>query len=243
MAVLTVEFRSEALVKSTSIKVVFNQNAAPPYPTYYLLHGLSDDASAWTRRTSIERYAENYPFMIIMPDGGRSWYCDSPVGQYETYIVKELVPLIDRLFPTRKQAKYRAIGGLSMGGYGALKLGLKYPRVFGSIAAHSSAVAFAHWAGDDTDITEVPIIAREIDLEANDPFALALKIPAQARPQLYFDCGRSDFLHKENEQFDAFLRKNNFPHTYRRYNGAHDWSYWDIHIQDAMSFHAKAMGL
>ncbi|HEY3341790.1 MAG TPA: alpha/beta hydrolase-fold protein, partial [Anaerolineae bacterium] len=157
MAVLTIEFRSEALGKSTRIKVLLNQNARPPYPTFYLLHGLSDDESIWTRRTSIERYAEKYPFLIVMPDGERSWYCDSRIGRFESYISQELVTFIDKLFPTRKLARYRAIGGLSMGGYGALKLGVKFPRVFGSITAHSSAVNFMHSWGQDgkADLAEV----------------------------------------------------------------------------------------
>ena len=245
MAVLTIEFRSKALEKWTSAKVVLNQNATPPYPTFYLLHGLSDDESVWTRRTSIERYADDYPFLIVMPDGERSWYCDSRIGNFESFIAKDLVAFIDKLFPTRKQAKHRAIGGLSMGGYGALKLGWKFPRVFGSISAHSSAVNFMHSWGQDgkTDIPEVSTIAQNVDPKANDIYELVAKCPPDKRPHLYFDCGRDDFLYQENEQFDRYLRQAQVPHTYRRFDGAHEWSYWDLHIQDALKFHAKAMDL
>jgi putative tributyrin esterase len=245
MAVLTIEFRSEALEKSTRIKVLLNQNATPPYPTFYLLHGLSDDESIWTRRTSIERYAEKYPFLIIMPDGERSWYCDSRIGRFESYISHELVSFIDKLFPTRKQARYRAIGGLSMGGYGALKLGVKFPRVFGSITAHSSAVNFMHSWGQDgkAGLPEVTVIAQDVDPKANDIYELVTRIPTATRPHLYFDCGRDDFLHQENEQFDRFLRQAKIPHTYRRFDGAHECAYWDLHIQDALKFHVKAMEL
>lgn len=245
MAVLTIELKSESLAKSTTVRVVLNQDAKPPYPTFYLLHGLSDNESIWTRRTSIERYAEQYPFLIVMPDGGRAWYCDSRLGHYETFITQELVTFIDKLFPTRKQAQYRAIGGLSMGGYGALKLGLKYPRVYGSISGHSSAVGFLHTWGlnGETDIPEVPLIASDLDLKANDIYELAMKCPADTHPHLYFDCGRDDFLYQENEAFARFLRKQKIPHTYRRFDGVHDWAYWDTHIQDALKFHARAMGL
>lgn len=243
MAVMTIELRSQILQKATRIKVVWNQNATPPYPTFYLLHGLSDDESIWTRRTSIERYVENYPFLIVMPDGGRSWYCDSRLGRYETFLTQELVSFIDNLFPTRRQARYRAIGGLSMGGYGALKLGLKHPRVYGSITAHSAAIGFTHWAGQNTDIPELPIILDGLDLDANDPYALALRLTEHTRPAIYFDCGRSDFLYDDNQAYHAHLLKNRIPHIYRRFDGAHDWGYWDTHIQDALRFHMKVMAL
>jgi S-formylglutathione hydrolase FrmB len=245
MALFTLEIRSEALTKATTVRVVLNQNAEPPFPTFYLLHGLSDDESIWTRRTSIERYAEQYPFLIVMPDGGRAWYCDSRLGGYETFIAQELVAFIDKLFPTLKQARYRAIGGLSMGGYGALKLGWKYPRVFGSITAHSSAVGFMHhWgANGESDIPEVRLIANDVDAKANDIYELAAKCPPGARPNLYFDCGRDDFLYGENEDLARYLLKLKIPHTYNRFDGAHDWGYWDTHLQDALKFHAKVMGL
>ncbi len=243
MAILTVEFRSEALGKATKIKVIINQNAKPPYPTFYLLHGLSDDESAWSSNTSLERYAKDYPFLIVMPDGARSWYCDSKLGAYESYMTKELVEFVGKLFPTRKQARYRAIGGLSMGGYGALKLGLKFPRVYGSITAHSAAVGFMRWAPTATDISETPVLLDGMDIAANDPYELALKVPEKSRPHIYFDCGRQDFLYEDNQNFDALLRKNKIPHTYQRFEGAHEWSYWDTHIQDALKFHMKVMEL
>ncbi len=243
MAVLTIEFRSEALNKATKVKVIVNQEAKPPYPSFYLLHGLSDDESIWTRRTSIERYAQQYPFLIVMPDGGRNWYCDSPLGNYDSYMAKELVAFIDGLFPTRRQARDRAIGGLSMGGFGALKLGLKHPRVFGSITAHSSAIGFMRWGEKAADIPEGPIILSNLNRAANDPYELALTCPEKVRPHIYFDCGRSDFLYEDNQSFDALLRKNRIPHTYNRFEGAHEWSYWDEHIQDALKFHARVMAL
>ncbi len=243
MAVLTVEFRSEILEKSMKIKVIVNESAKPPYPTFYLLHGLSDDESAWTRQTSLERYAKEYSFLIVMPDGARSWYCDSKLGMYESYITRDLVRFVDKLFPTRKQAKYRAIGGLSMGGYGAMKLGLKFPKLFGSISSHSGAIGYMRWAEKVTDIKETPVILDGMDVQANDPYELALKVPEKIRPNIYFDCGRQDFLYEDNQSFDALLHKNCIPHTYNRFDGAHEWSYWDIHIQDALKFHASAMAL
>lgn len=243
MALLNVEFKSEVLGKATKIKVIINQAAKPPYPTFYLLHGLSDDESVWSRNTSLERYAQSYPFLLVMPDCARSWYCDSKLGRYETFISQELVSFVDTIFPTRKLAKYRAIGGLSMGGYGALKLGLKFPRIFGSISAHSSAIGFMRWGASVNDIAETPILFDGIDTAANDPYELVLKIPEKQRPHIYFDCGRNDFLYADNQKFDAFLRKGKIPHTYHRFDGAHEWSYWDTHIQDALKFHAKAMGI
>ncbi|HEY3291417.1 MAG TPA: alpha/beta hydrolase family protein [Anaerolineae bacterium] len=243
MALLNLEFKSEILGKATKVKVIINRAARPPYPTFYLLHGYSDNESVWSRNTSLERYAQSYPFMLVMPDGACSWYCDSRLGRYETYIRQELVSIIDTMFHTRKLAKYRAIGGLSMGGYGALKLGLKFPQVFGSITAHSSAIGFMRWGASVNDIRETPIIFDGLDTAANDPYELAMKLPAKQRPHLYFDCGRDDFLYEDSQKFDAHLRKAGFPHTYRRFEGAHEWSYWDTHVQDALKFHVKAMAL
>jgi S-formylglutathione hydrolase FrmB len=130
-----------------------------------------------------------------------------------------------------------------MGGYGAMKLGLQYPRVFGTITAHSAAVGYMRWADDVKDIPETPVIVNGLDRLANDPYELVLNVPASKRPHIYFDCGRKDFLLKDNEAFHAHLDAHSIPHTYRRFAGAHEWSYWDAHIQDALKHHMSVMGL
>jgi len=112
----------------------------PPFPVFYLLHGLSDDHTSWARRTSIERYVAPLPLIVVMPDGGRGFYCDAVEGPaYERHVIEDVIGFVDRTCQTIPERKGRVIGGLSMGGYGALKLALKFPHLFCSAVAHSSA--------------------------------------------------------------------------------------------------------
>ncbi len=242
MALITVAWRSKRLKLATETRVLLNQNAKPPYPVYYLLHGLSDDAGYWSRMTALEQYAENLPFLIVMPYGARAWYSDSLLGNYESHFMKELIPFIERTFPVRRQRRYRAVGGLSMGGYGALKLGLKYPRQFGVIAAHSAAANFLGWNAPPTDLSDdTDYIRGYLNRNENDPFKLAETCPIKLRPHLYFDCGRDDFLYPDNNLFSRHLRKLDYEHTYRRFKGEHNWVYWNEHIKDGLNFAVEAM--
>ena len=114
---------------------------------FYLLHGLSDNHTAWMRRTSIERYVEGLPLIVVMPDGGRGWYADSvtePAGAFATFIVRDLIGCVDRTFRTAATRAGRVIGGCPMGGYGAMKLALKYPEMFCAAASHSGALVRPH---------------------------------------------------------------------------------------------------
>ncbi|MEI7833141.1 MAG: alpha/beta hydrolase-fold protein, partial [bacterium] len=140
MALCEIKYFSTSLQKQTGMYVVIPDGQGP-FRVVYQLHGLSDDYSMWLRRTNIERYADSTGLMVVMPDGGRSFYADmvSGGGNYEQHML-ETVRYIDRIFPTVANARGRAIGGLSMGGYGAMKLGLKYPDTFCSVASHSGAL-------------------------------------------------------------------------------------------------------
>src|SRR5262249_2328675 len=139
-------FFSNALVKATAATVILPEgNHKPPFAVYYLLHGLSDDHTIWTRRTSIERYAANLPLIVIMPDGERGFYTDAKEGpKFETAPIHDLIGFVDQRFQTKPERAGRCIGGLSMGGYGAVKLALKHPDMFVSANSHSGALAWAH---------------------------------------------------------------------------------------------------
>lgn len=242
MGLMEIHLRSKCLSKSTTVRVLVNEHAKPPYPVYYLLHGYSDDATNWTRNTRLEHYAGQYPFLIVMPDGEHSFYCDSRLGEYETFIVKELRLFIEKTFQVKTDRTGRAIGGLSMGGYGSMKLALKYPDLFGAVASHSSAFQFAH--DPERKVIDRPktnAVLEDIDFAENNVHALAEKCPKRKRPALYFDCGREDFLYQDNQAFQRTLKKLKFPHTYKRFKGSHNWDYWDEHIQDALVFVAKAL--
>src|SRR6516162_1868606 len=144
MAFATINYHSRSLQKASSLNVVFPDDPTIPRPwsVYYLLHGLSDDHTIWMRRTSIERYVAGLPLVVVMPDGGRGWYTNavSPGGlAYEDDLIKDVIGLIDQTFPVKAERSGRAIGGLSMGGYGAVKLGLKHHERFVSVNSHSGA--------------------------------------------------------------------------------------------------------
>lgn len=250
MAFADLQYFSPSLKKQTSCYVILPEvpGHEGPYPVYYLLHGLSDNHTIWQRRTSIGRYVQMLPLIVVMPDGGRGFYCDAQEGfAYESAMVKDLVGFIDRMFHTRADRKGRCIGGLSMGGYGAIKLALKYPELFCSANGQSGAYGFAHgqWR------TEEPEFARIVGANPaggpDDVYALAKKFePVTNRanmPALRIDCGTSDFLIEDNRQFHQYLQDLNIPHEYAEYPGAHDWSYWDRHVQSALRFHAKHLGI
>lgn len=235
MSLLHIGYFSQSLAKQSGMFVAMPE-IEPPLRTVYLLHGLSDDYTIWQRRTSIERYADRFGLMIVMPDGGRSFYCDQPYGNYEGHIL-ETVRFIDRTFHTVDAPDGRGIGGLSMGGYGAMKLGLKYPELFGSVAAHSSALDITGRQSAEHLRGIFPVPPGPDD----DPFALAAR--AGAKPAIRFDCGTEDFLIEENRRFHAHLQSLGVPHTYAEYPGAHSWEYWDEHIVEALAFHVERMAV
>jgi len=245
VALCDLRYFSPALGKMTAAMLILPETGAGPFPTFYLLHGLSDDHTAWTRKTSLERYAQGYPFIIVMPDGGKSYYADSPDGDaYETAIIHDLVRYIDHTFQTDARPAARAIGGLSMGGYGALKLGLGHPDLFRSVTSHSCsrAVTWAH-EPDTTEDRFIRAFGSQPQGGPNDLFALAARIDRAALPALNLDCGDDDDLLSVNRRFHAHLEALHIPHTYHEYPGGHTWTYWDQRIQEALLFHARALGL
>ena len=250
LAFCELKYFSKALSKATAANIIL-PDAPPdgPLATFYLLHGLSDDHTIWQRRTSLERYVQNLPLMVVMPDGGRGFYCDARDGMaWETAIVGDLLNYIDAAFHTRASREGRCIAGLSMGGYGAVKLALKYPHLFCSSVSHSGAVAFAHrkmppdpdnaWARE-----WIRVVGEDPVGGPDDIFALADRLAPAMRPALRIDCGTEDFLIEDNRALHAHLNDLDFPHEYAEHPGGHSWEYWDLHIQDTIAFHARNLGL
>src|SRR5271165_555407 len=203
MAFARINYHSRSLQKASSVSVVFPDDPAIPRPwsVYYLLHGLSDDDTIWMRRTSIERYVEGLPLVVVMPDGGRGFYTNAVIGYaYEDDLIKDVVGLIDRTFPVKAERSGRAIGGLSMGGYGAVKLGLKHPETFASVNSHSGALT----AVRDTELIKKQnpqfewIFGKTPKDGPEDPLAILSRIDHGRIPALRIDCGTSDFLIEQN---------------------------------------------
>src|SRR5215203_1471061 len=176
-------------------------NDSKRLPVVYLLHGLTGHFSNWTDKTELAQYAARHNLIVVTPEGDDGWYTDSTAksnDKYESYIVKELIPEVDKKFRTIANRDHRAIAGLSMGGYGSIKFGLKYPEMFVVVGSFSGALGAA-------SITEKVIpgaIGRSIDAifgqagsdtrKSNDIFDLIRKSTPdkiKAFPFLYLDCG------------------------------------------------------
>lgn len=250
MAFATINYFSRSLKKASSFNVVFPDEPETPRPwaVFYLLHGLSDDHTIWTRRTSIERYVAGLPLVVVMPDGGRGWYTNSADGlsAHEDDLLKDVLALVDRTFPVKAERKGRAIGGLSMGGYGAVKLGLKHPETFASVTSHSGALGFLR--NDPQKLKELSPEALRIFGPTpkggpDDPFALVERVDHGRIPALRLDCGMDDFLLDQNREFHKHLETLHVPHEYQEFSGGHDWQYWDLHVREAVAFHAKNLQL
>lgn len=207
-----------------------------------LMHGLSDDYTIWQRRTSIERYIADKPIVVVMPDGGRGFYVDAKQGyQYLQAIAYELPEVIQHHFNIDGEW---CTAGLSMGGYGALRVALERPEMFRSAVSHSGAVMVGRYYPTEADRGKearndefLAIFGDCKPGEPNDLVTLAEK--AKPLPAIRFDCGTEDFLLESNRKFTEELRERNIPHEYEEFPGDHNWEYWDQHIVEAIDFNLR----
>ncbi len=219
-------------------------NSTERYPVLYLLHGLTGHFNNWTDKTKIAEYAAAQKILIVTPEGDNGWYTDSalvPKDKYESYIVNELIPEIDRKFRTKAVREQRAIAGLSMGGYGAIKFGMKYPGMFVLSGSFSGALGAA-----SLTVKQTPgAIGRSIDgifgpvgsetRKVNDLFEAVRGVTPEkisTLPFVYLDCGTEDFLFQNNREFVALLLEKKIPHEYRQRPGSHNWTYWDTQVEE-----------
>ncbi|MFQ6133489.1 MAG: alpha/beta hydrolase [Armatimonadota bacterium] len=249
----TINFRSQVLNRPMSFNFILPDPwaAGPgPHPVFYLLHGYSDDHHVWLRNTRLGSHEHQLPLIVVMPDGEHSFYCDAYDGDaFEQYLLEEVMQIVERQFSVRRGQRARCIGGLSMGGFGAMTLGLRHPDLFCSIGAHSSAMAVARHRvkregmGEELRRIFGPKRKSNAHRWRNDPFTLAEKIKRKDAPAIYFDCGTEDGLLEGNRQFAQLLTRRKIPHEYHEYPGAHTWQYWDEHIWDSLAFHCRHLRL
>ena len=250
VAICELHFKSGgALGHMTSALALVPERGTGPFPVWYLLHGLSDDHTAWLRWTSLERYLGDLPLIVVMPDGGRGFYTDSRADKnaaHETQIVKDLIGFVDGRFRTVASRRGRVVSGLSMGGYGALKFALKYPSLFRAAASHSGALLRGSGTLGETGEWKLEmdrIFGPKPAGGPDDLLALAKRCARAARPALWIDCGAEDFLLNDNRTFHTHLEKLGYPHVYTEYPGAHTWEYWDEHVRDVLAFFTRTLGL
>lgn len=248
MAFFEVSFFSSVLGMFTNMNVVLPQtmrgmigvdasDAPVRIPVLYLLHGMSDDHTIWSRRTSVERYAEEAGIAVVMPTTGLGWYTDMAHGlRWRTYVGEELPRICHDFFPQLSSLREEnCIAGLSMGGYGAYAIGLTYPLTFGAAAGLSGAYTpFRLHRTEQTFWTDIfgdPDAYRD---GPNDLFSLAAKRlrDNSPLPRLYMWCGTEDAIYDQSAAMRDHLQKFNWPDfTYEESAGAHNWACWDEKIR------------
>lgn len=228
------------------------------YPVVYLLHGYSDNETAWIQFGEVNRTADKAiaegripPMIIVMPDAKVTWYVNSFDGSdpYEDMFIKEFIPHIEQQYRIRSQKSFRAVSGLSMGGNGSLVYAIKHPDLFGACAAFSAAVytneemkqhllqGNKHWFA--------PVYG-ELDKNGKLPQHWmdynVLNIIEKAEPKtlnqvkFYIDCGDDDFLYKGNAALHVLMRNKKIKHEFRIRQGAHNWNYWRTNIIHGLQF-------
>ena len=229
------------------------------YPVLYLLHGYSDDETGWVQFGEVARIADQGiengdfpPLIIVMPNGKVSWYCNDykMANPWEDMFVKEFIPALENTYPMRSKKEFRAISGLSMGGYGSLMLAMRNPDLF------STCVAFSSGTFTDEEIVAMPektynmffgeIFGKGLTGEqrisdnwkAHSPLHLINDVPKDKLKgiRFYIDCGDDDFLFEGNSKLHIQMRKLAITHEYRTRQGGHEWSYWRTGLVEGLKF-------
>ena len=233
MALLHMDFYSKTLGRGTHLNAILpERSTAPQWKTLYLLHGMGDDYTSWQRKTNVERYALARGIAVVMPDGGLSCYHNMAHGErYRDYILDELPQLMRRCFPLSPRREDSFIAGCSMGGFGALKLGLARPEQYAAIGCFSAAhmeyrpdnprnrAMLLRVYGDTIDECDAQI---ERDIRAANAGSNRLRI--------WHACGDGDVLRPNGERtrdFFSALPDGAIDYSYQLMPGKHDWELWD----------------
>lgn len=259
MAIIEVNFISKCLMRTVTFNAIIPvdkfgpqaENAEQkPLKTLYLLHGIFGNYTDWVNGTRIQAWAEANDLAVIMPSGENRFYLDDEKSGelYGEFIGKELVEFTRKLFPLSDKREDTFIAGLSMGGYGAIRNGLKYAENFGCVIGLSAALVHDTWKDADNS---APIFTfRRSYYEAifgeydkvkgsdKDPKALLLKLKEEGRtvPKMYLCCGTEDGLVTANRDFRDFLNENGVDLTYVEGPGKHDWVFWDTYIKKVLDW-------
>jgi len=249
-------FRSEALGREVSYVVdvppSYDTSGGRRYPVVYALHGLFEGPAFWERRGLAEilarlRAAGSVPdFLVVAPDGGNSFFVNSPSGRYEDMVTKDLAAHVETAFRVVSGRKGRALLGVSMGGYAALHVAFGQPGLFSAVATHSAMLleripspdqgagrwhmaAFNKVFGDPID----PVLWGE-----NDPFTWARKVDPKAVPALYLDCGSEDRygLAAGNRDLHGLLDERGIAHTFELAPGDHGYEFVRARLEKSLRF-------
>lgn len=244
MALINFRYYSEALGMLTEATVIMPQAAnngqigvdsytkAGPYKCLYLLHGVSGDESSWSRQTSIERYANKCGICVVMPRGGNAFYSNMKYGpRYYDHIANELPAIMKEFFNISDKREDTYIAGLSMGGYGALKIALRNPDRYCAVAGLSPVSDIKALEGFDHLL--VPIFGEDKNIPDDDDLLLLAEKQKNnpLRPKLYMGIGTEDFLYQNAMTLRKKIEDCGYDFTYRESSGQHNWDFWDEYIQ------------
>lgn len=233
------------------------------YPAVYLLHGYTDNDTAWIQfgevhltldKAIVERQIP--PMIIVMPDAGVTWYINDHKAEYpyEDMFFQEFIPFIDSTYRTRPKKEFRGISGLSMGGYGALGYAMRHPEFFSACAAFSSGLMTddvlvsmedKNYNGIFSSLFGEDLIGEERltpHWKQTNPLDLAKSLDTKTlkSTRWYVDCGDDDFLYKGNAALHIIFREREIPHEYRVRDGEHNWTYWRTWIFEGLKFIGKS---
>jgi putative tributyrin esterase len=250
MALLTCNFFSDVLEVGATLNVVWPQTTEHQVgvsggtdtgdgpPVLYLLHGRTDDQSAWTRNTSLERYAVAAGVAVVMPAAGRSFYADERHGdRYWTFLSEELPAVVGSMFRISAAREDTFVAGLSMGGYGALKWALRESDRFAAAASMSGALDVQALLRDPDRRKE--LVDRVFGPEpapGEDLFALLEEADAARLPRLHVSCGTEDHLLDHSRRFVESARARGADVTDDFRPGEHEWGFWDTEIRTVLDW-------
>lgn len=259
MAILQVNFFSTALMRATAVQMILPNDVPPemtagnksferPMKTLYLLHGFSGNNMDWMTGSLIQEMASKYNLAVVMPSGENSFYLNGrgTGAAYETFTGVELVEYMRKTFGLSEKKEDTFIGGLSMGGFGAIHTGLKYPQTFGKMFGLSSALIQNNIQGmkpgTEDGIADYDYYERtfgdleKLDQSENNPEYLVKerKKKGEEIQPIFMACGSEDFLLRENHEFRDFLKEQAVDVTYKEGPGIHDWKFWNEYLEPAI---------
>lgn len=234
--------KSNALKKRADLTVYTPTATEGVLPIVILLHGVYGSHWAWTMKGKVHETAQKLmdsgqikPMILAMPSDGLygdgSGYVPHQTADYERWIVEDVIQIVKEQFAQATDDSPVFITGLSMGGFGALRLGAKYPSLFRAFSGLSSITHFNQLAEFVADFDQLKSDALE-----QDGVGKYLLQNKDSLPPFRFDCGREDILIELNRELHKTLTDNNLPHIYQEFEGQHSWEYWEEHIADTLLF-------
>jgi S-formylglutathione hydrolase FrmB len=246
-----VKFQSKSLQREMTYRVILPKDyfkGENRYPILYLLHGLTGHYKSWETHVDWVSYLDRYRLIVVSIEGENSWFVNAAASagggsnskeKWEDYVIKDIIDDVENRFRVNRTESYRAIAGMSAGGYAAINLALKYPLVFKFAGSLSGAVSITRDPELEKALKDFGIAAifgppNSESRKANDVFLLAEKAEPAHTSYIYMTCGTEDDTVIANHQFADVLRKRHIAYEMREFPGLHEWSFWSAALPDML---------